>query len=538
MTWTPRTFTEAFESTVESYPDNEFIIDDEGRLTYQEVANRVERVAAGLLDLGVEKGDRVSTWLSNCPEFVVTWLATARVGAILVPMNTHYKEREAEYALSQSESSVLVYKPMFEGTDFEAMVASLREELDILEHTVIIGDAGDADSETWSELSKDRPALEDKVTERMRRVSPEDPNLIVYTSGTTGNPKGAVHDHNSILKNEKRITEWMNTNPIDYRLSYLPPYHIAGSCTEIIGPMIVGSTIIFMEAFDPVTAMEWVEDESITIMSGIPTHFKMILNHKRYNEFDLSSLRSGWVGGSAVDESLAISLREELGMDEMVVVYGMTETISVTSFTEPGDTIEHITTTDGKPISEMDPELWGTEPGFEIGIFDPETDTQLPAGQEGEIRVRGDIVLMEYFNMPEKTRESIDDGWFSTGDQGTMTDDGYLKVTGRIRDIFIVGGENVAPAEVENHISTRPGVKIVTVVGVPHDRLGEVGKAYVEPKPGHDLTEAEIIDYCEGEIASFKIPRSVEFYEDSDWPLTPTGKIQKFKLEQRATESD
>jgi acyl-CoA synthetase (AMP-forming)/AMP-acid ligase II len=539
MTWTPKTFTDSFEDTVETNPESVFIVDGKRRLTYREVADIVDRVAEGLIDLGVERGDRVSTWVSNCPEFVVTWLATARIGAVLVPMNTHYKEREAEYALAQSESSVLVYKPTFEDTDFEAMVASLRSGIDTLEHTVVIGDAGDTDSIEWADLSDGRPGLTDRVAERQRQVSPEDPNLIVYTSGTTGDPKGAVHDHNSILKNEERITEWMNAEPSDYRLSYLPPYHIAGSCTEIIGPMMVGSTIIFMEAFDPVTAMEWVESESVTIMSGIPTHYKMILNHERYDEFDLSSLRGGWVGGSAVDESLAISLREDLGMDEMVVVYGMTETISVTTFTEPDDTIEHVTTTDGKPISEIDRELWGTEPGFEVGIFDPETDTRLPAGGEGEIRVRGDIVLDEYFNMPEKTREAIDDdGWFHTGDRGILTDDGYLSVTGRIRDIFIVGGENVAPADVENYISTHEGVKIVTVVGVPHDRLGEVGKAYVETKPGYDLTEEEIIDYCEGEIAGFKIPHSVEFYEESDWPLTPTGKIQRFKLEKRTRESD
>lgn len=539
MTWSPNTFTESFEETVETNAENVFIIDGERRLTYREVADIVDRVAEGLIDLGVERGDRVSTWLSNCPEFVVTWLATARIGAVLVPMNTHYKEREAEYALAQSESSVLVYKPTFEDTDFEAMVTSLRSEVDTLDHTVVIGGRGDTDSIDWADLSDGRPERTDQVAERQQQVSPEDPNLIVYTSGTTGDPKGAVHDHNSILKNEKRITEWMNAEPSDYRLSYLPPYHIAGSCTEIIGPMMVGSTIIFMEAFDPVTAMEWVESESVTIMSGIPTHYKMILNHERYDEFDLSSLRGGWVGGSAVDESLAIALREELGMDEMVVVYGMTETISVTTFTEPDDTIEHITTTDGKPISEIDRELWGTEPGFEVGIFDPETETRLPAESEGEIRVRGDIVLKEYFNMPEKTQEAIDDdGWFRTGDRGIMTDDGYLNVTGRIRDIFIVGGENVAPADVENYISTHEGVKIVTVIGVPHDRLGEVGKAYVEPKPGYDLTEEEIIDYCEGEIAGFKIPRSVEFYEESDWPLTPTGKIQRFKLEKRTGEND
>jgi acyl-CoA synthetase (AMP-forming)/AMP-acid ligase II len=535
MPWTPQTFTESFEDTVDAYPDNEFIIDGGDRLTYREVADKVDRVAEGLIDHGVQHGDRISTWLSNCHEIVVTWLAAAKIGAVLVPMNTHYKEQEAAYALSQSKSSVLVYKPEFAGTNFEEMVASLQDNIDSLEHTVAIGDSERPESVRWADIAEGNADLADNVIRRQQEVSPDDPNLIVFTSGTTGDPKGAVHDHNSILKNEERITEWMNASPEDYRLSYLPPYHIAGSCTEVIGPMMIGSSIVFLEAFDPVEAMEWVESESVSIMSGIPTHFKMILNHERYDEFDLSSLRGGWVGGSAVDESLALSLRNDLGMDEMVVVYGMTETISVTTFTEPDDTIQHITTTDGRPISEIDRELWGTEPGFEVRIFDTETDSELPAGQEGEIRVRGDVVLREYFNMPEKTQEAIDkDGWFHTGDRGIMTDDGYLTVTGRIKDIFIVGGENVAPAEVEEYISTHDSVKIVSVVGIPHERLGQVGKAYVEPKPGHEITGKEIIDYCEGGIAGFKVPRRVEIYQEDDWPLTPTGKIQKYVLEDRA----
>jgi acyl-CoA synthetase (AMP-forming)/AMP-acid ligase II len=535
MAWSPRTFIESFDATLDKYPDNEFIIDGRSRLTYQEIADRVQSVAEGLVDHGVERGNKVSTWVSNCSEIVVTWLAAAKIGAVLVPMNTHYKKAEAEYALSQSESSVLVYKPEFAGTNFEEMVASLQDTVETLEHTVAIGESSRSNSIGWTEIAKGNPELRDEVINRQQSVSPDDPNLIIFTSGTTGEPKGAVHDHNSILKNEERITEWMNADPEDYRLSYLPPYHIAGSCTEIIGPMMVGSSVVLMESFNPEQAMELVERESVSIMSGIPTHFKMILNHERYDEFDLSSLRGGWIGGAAVDESVALSLRNDLGLKEMVVVYGMTETISVTTFTEPYDTIDHIMTTDGKPISDIDRDIWGTEPGFEVGIFSTETDSRLPTGQEGEIRVQGDIVLKEYFNMPGKTQEAIDDeGWFHTGDRGKMTEEGYLTVTGRIKDIFIVGGENVAPAEVEDHISSHEAVKITSVIGVPHDRLGQVGKAYVEPKPGQSLTEKEIINYCEGDIAGFKIPRSVELYEEDNWPLTPTGKIQKYVLKDRA----
>lgn len=541
MLWTKNTLGKVFDDICLKYPDNEFLVWKDKRLSYSEVEVESTKLAKAFLAMGIGKGDRIAIWISNRPEFVITWLAAARIGAILVAMNTRYKVAEATYVLRQSGAKLLIFTDDFVGIDFVQMVSEilsgLYSEPKVQSPMQVIC----ISNEIYNGMKRYREVLDmgskiadEEYSARLKEVQPDDPTLIIYTSGTTGSPKGATHSHDAILKNEHRITKWQGVTYKDRRLSYMPPYHIAGSCTEVIGTMMIGACLVMMEAFDPRTALSLIESERCTIVDGIPTHFIMMTELPDFKKYDLSSLRGGWVGGASVTVEVIRAIREKMGMKQMVVVYGMTETISVTSFTRPEESVELITSTDGIPISVDDPAVFGTPPGFEVGIFEPDTDRRLGIDVEGEIRVKGDIVMLGYFNLEEETQKSFTDGWFCTGDLGRIFQNGYLKVTGRIKDMFIVGGTNVYPAEIEAYISTDPKVKMVQVVGVPDHRLGEVCMAFVEPKINASLDAEEIISFCKGNIANYKVPKFVRIMEETEWPLTPTGKVQKFRLRELA----
>lgn len=546
MPWKSTTIGNYFASVAETYPDNELIVYKNRRLTYNQASEEVNRLALGLISLGIGKGDRVVVWLPNIPEFILIWLACAKIGVILVAMNTRYKEKEAEYILEQSQASAIFFTSDFANIDFPGMIHNMCPELKnskpgrlqgknlpYLKIVVCIEESGPGVFSYNQVMNCGINVNMDILLQKESLVEPKDWTLVVYTSGTTGNPKGAVHSHDNILKNEYRITTWQRISSMDRRMNFLPPYHIAGSCTQIIGTLMRGACIVLMEVFDPEKTLELVERERCTIMDGIPTHFIMMMDHPKLKDFDLSSLRGGWVGGASVTEEVIMAMKNDLGMEEMVVVYGMTETISVTTFTKIGDPAEILVNTDGMPTSVLDQEIFGEKPGFEVAIFDSDTNERKPAGEEGEIRVKGDIVMQCYYNMPDETQKAIDsDGWFHTGDLGKINDNGYLKVTGRIKDMFIVGGTNAYPAEIEAFISTHPKVKMVQVLGVPDRRLGEVGMAFIEVRHGEQLTVQEIISYCSTNIANYKVPRYVEFLTESQWPLTPTGKVQKFRLKE------
>lgn len=549
MGWTKRTFNDQFAEVLARYRGKEFLISGEARLTYGDVEAEVVRFAKLLLALGVRHGDRVAAWLSNEPEFVVAWLAAARIGAILVAMNTRFKTIEAGSTLRLSQASTLIFKEEFAGVDFLAMVREMCPEFDAADRSA--GQGSDFPYlRNFIHVSRqEHPGMvsfydaeagagvsDEELAAATAAVRPDDPVLIIFTSGTTGRPKGAVHSHNAILKNEYRITRWQRVGSEDRRLDYLPPYHIAGSCTEIIGTMMTGGTLVLMATFEPTKALSLVERERCTMLDGIPTHFIMMMEHPDFDRYDLSTLRGGWVGGAPVTREVAMGIIEKMGMREVVVVYGMTETISVTCFTRVGESVELICSSDGLPISTADEEVFGEPPGFEVSIRTPE-GVAAP-GSEAEICVRGDIVMAGYYNMPEETRAVIDrDGWFHTGDVGRFLPSGHLRVTGRLKDMYIVGGTNAYPAEIEAFYSQHPKVKLVQIVGVLDHRLGEVGLAFIELKAGQTGTEEEFIAYAKGRIADYKVPRFVRFVHESDWPLTASGKIQKFVLRQRGAEA-
>lgn len=537
--WNGQTFGKQFEETAGRYPENEIMVWGDRRITFREAKEEVDRLAKGMLRLGVKKGDKIAVWLPNMPEFLLTWIASSKIGAPLIPINTRYKESEFGYILGNCDATTLLFMPEFLKINYLEMVRTVCPEIDscapgrlaskrfpFLKNIIMAGGMRREGTIPYGDVLASGAAVADReLEETERRIRVEDDLVIVYTSGTTGYPKGAVHTHR-ILKNEYRICNWRNLNENDKFLAFLPWFHVGGGFSQIIPCLITGGTLVIMSSFDPAEAMRLIAGEKITQLDGIPTHFIMMLDHPELGKHDLGSLKGGWVGGAPVTKEVAMGMIRKLGLKEMVVVYGMTETTSVTTFTKVGDTIDHIISTDGLPISTLD-----DVPGFEVKIDDPATHAELPPGMEGEICVRGDIVMKGYYKNPEETAVAIDrDGWFHSGDLGIKFADGYFKLTGRVKDMFIVGGSNAYPAEIESFLSAHPKVKMAQVVGVPERRLGEVGAAYIELKEGEEATEEEIIGFCKGRMANYKVPRFVVFLKQPDWPLTPSGKVKKFML--------
>lgn len=544
--WDGQTFGKQFAETANRFPENEIMVWGDQRITFRMAMEEVDRLAKGFLRLSVKKGDKIAVWLPNIPEFLITWIAASKIGAPLIPINTRYKAREFEYILRNCDATTLLFIPEFLKNDYLEMVRTVCPEMDLcapgqlvsknlpmLKNLIAVGGKRQEGTFAYGDVLESGAAVADHVLEEMeRRVRVEDDLVIVYTSGTTGNPKGAVHTHH-ILKNEYRICNWRNLDENDKFLAFLPWFHVGGGFSQICPCLITGGTLVIMSSFDPAEAMRLIVNEKITQLDGIPTHFIMLLDHPELGKHDLRSLKGGWVGGAPVTREVAMGMIQRLGLKEMVVVYGMTETTSVTTFTKVGDSIDHIITTDGLPISTLD-----DVPGFEVKVDDPATHAELPPGREGEICVRGDIVMKGYYKNPEETAKAIDgDGWFHTGDLGVKFDDGYLKLTGRVKDMFIVGGSNAYPAEIESFISAHPKVKMVQVVGVPERRLGEVGAAFIELKEGEMATDADIIGFCKERMANYKVPKFVIFLHQEDWPLTPSGKVKKFMLRKMFGES-
>lgn len=537
--WKKQTFGQQFDETVSQFPGNELMVDGNRRISFLAAQEEVNKLAKGLIKLGIKKGDNVAMWLPNYPEFLMMWLALSKIGAPLIPINTRYKSGELEYIVNNCDATTLFIVPEFLNINFLDMVYEIcpelkecqpgnliSEKLPMLRNVICLDENRHPGTFSYKEILVLGKSVEERdLVEREKLIKPEDDLIIVYTSGTTGKPKGAVHTH-FILKNEYRICNWRHITEKDRFLAFLPWFHVGGGFTQICPCLITGGCLVLMPYFDPLEAIKLIENEKITQLDGIPTHFIMILEHPDLGKHDFSSLKGGWVGGSAVTREVALGMINKLGMKEMIVVYGMTETTSVTTYTKIGDPIELVTSTDGIPISILD-----ETPGFEVKVIDPTTGKDLPYEKEGEVCVRGDIVMKGYYKNPQATLESIvKEGWFHTGDLAVMFENGYIRITGRVKDMFIVGGTNTYPAEIEAFISGSPKVKMVQVVGVPDHRLGEVGAAFIELKEGERATEEEFIEFCKGKIANYKVPRYVKFLKEDEWPLTPSGKVQKFEL--------
>jgi fatty-acyl-CoA synthase len=522
------------------FPDRAAIVFKGRRTTYRELKGRVDDFARGLLGLGLGPGDHVVLWMPNCVEWNVANLAIAKIGAVTVTCNSRYKALEVEYVLRQSDARALIMVDRFAAASVDYLEilrelwpgdspSPLRGEgrvrggFPALRHVVVLG--------------AERPAgaLDFEAIERAGRAStadlagivvrPEDPVEMLYTSGTTGEPKGCLLSHGNMYFKCRVYTELHRWTPEDRYLVPVPYFHIFGSMGGVAANCLVGSTQVLMDVFDPLEAMRLIEAERVTIFSGVPTMFITILGHPAFGKHDLTSLRTGSIGAAPVPAEIMRRILDRergLGMDALVV-YGLTEATGGTHWTRPGDPLERRVSTVGVRTSEI-----------EDRVVDPATGRELPPGEEGELCVKGPTLMIGYYNKPEATADKIRDGWLHTGDMAVKDADGYVRITGRLTDMIIVGGFNTYPAEIENFLLRHPKVLDVSIVGVPDAVMGEAVMAFVIPKEGATLSAEEIVAFARGKIANFKVPKYVEIVDR--FPLTGSGKVQKFKQKAYAVE--
>lgn len=490
------------------------------RLTYGQLHTEVERAARGLLDLGVSKGDRVGMWSPNNVEWVIVQYATAKIGAILVNINPAYRTHEIKYALQQSGVSILIMARGFRQTDYGPMLEDVRAQLPELRQVVLLGPDTPPAAISWEELLDRGDLLGlDSLREREAILEFDDPINIQYTSGTTGFPKGATLSHHNILNNGFFTGQRLHLTERDRVCLPVPFYHCFGMVLGNLAFMTHGAAVVLPgEAFDPKDCLETVQEESCTALYGVPTMFIRMLEESESNSYRLDTLKTGIMAGAPCPVEVMRRVMDRMHMHEVTICYGMTETSPVSFQSEVDDDIEHRVSTVGF-----------IHPHVECKITDPETGQTVPKGAPGELCTRGYLVMLGYWNNPEATGQAIDEvRWMHTGDLAVMQEDGYVNIVGRLKDMIIRGGENVYPREIEEFLYTHPKVADVQVVGLPDARYGEAVCAWIKLKEGEAATEEEIVEYCRGQIATYKIPRYVRFTDE--FPMTITGKVQKFKM--------
>jgi fatty-acyl-CoA synthase len=514
------TIGENLARTVARVPDAEALVccQQGQRLTYGELDEAVDRLASGMLAAGLVKGDRVGVWAPNRLEWVLVQYATARLGVILVNINPAYRASELRYALGQSGCRWLFAAAAFRNADFREMTAQVRGELAQLERTVFFED------EEWLALAH-TPANHDALARCARQLDFDDPINIQYTSGTTGFPKGATLSHHNILNNANLVAEPLRYDERDRVCIPVPLYHCFGMVLGNLCATTHGACMIYpAESFEAEATLIACERERATSLYGVPTMFIAQLEHPRFGEFDLSSLRTGLMAGSPCPVEVMKRVQRDMGIEQISIAFGMTETSPVTTLVRIDESLEQRCATVGQAM-----------PHTEIKIVDPASGRLAPCGEPGEFQARGYCVMRGYWNDPERTAEVLDTaGWMHTGDLATMDEHGYVRIVGRIKDMIIRGGENVYPREVEEYLYTHPKIADVQVIGVPDERYGEELMAWVIARPGEQLTEEEVRDFCRGQIAHFKVPRYVKLVDS--FPMTVTGKVQKFRMRELAIE--
>ncbi|MBS0470557.1 MAG: AMP-binding protein [Proteobacteria bacterium] len=486
------------------------------RWTYAQYRAAVDRFAAGLLALGIKKGDRVGVWAPNCAEWSVTQFATAKLGAILVCINPAYRIYELEFALNKSGCTALVTAQQYLTSNYAGMLAELRDagKLPQLKHIIATGETPPPGMLRFADIAADPAPL----AAIAKTLSPDDPINIQFTSGTTGQPKGATLSHFNILNNGRIVGEGMRFSEHDRLCVPVPLYHCFGMVMSNLACVSHGAAAVFPnDGFDPVKTLEAVAAEKCTALHGVPTMFIAELEHPRFREFDLSSLRTGIMAGAPCPVEVMKRVQGEMHMKEVLIAYGQTETSPVNHQTTKDDPLDKQVETVGRP-----------GPHLEIKLID-EHGAVVPIGTPGEICCRGYSVMQGYWDEPGRTAETIDRaGWLHSGDLGVMDGEGYTAIVGRLKDMIIRGGENVYPREVEEFLFTHDAVEQVQVFGVPDRKYGEQVCAWIKLRHGHSLDEDAVRAYCKDRIAHFKVPRYVRFVDDI--PMTVTGKPQKFKM--------
>jgi len=517
-----RTIPDMIAQQAENLGDQPAIVDGLTTLTFAELGERVDEAARALIARGIQKGDRIAIWAPNMWEWIVCALASHTVGAVMVPVNTRYKGIEAAYLLGKSGAKALFTVTGFLDVDYVALLHAADADLPELEQIVVL--RGDAPQGTLG--YQDFLALASEVSptaanERAATVGPDDLADILFTSGTTGKPKGAMCTHAQNLRVFDQWSSIVGLREGDRYLIVLPFFHSFGYKAGWFSALMRGATVFPEPVFDVTVVLRRIQADAITMLPGPPALYQSILLHPDRGRFDISSLRLAVTGAAAIPVELIHRMKNELGFETVITAYGLTESCGVVTMCRLDDDAETIATTSGRAI-----------PDVEVRIIDGDGG-QLPANEPGEIVVRGYNVMKGYFDAGEETRKAIDeDGWLHTGDIGTMDERGYIKITDRLKDMFIVGGFNAYPAEIENTLLQMPGVGEVAVIGVPDERLGEVGMAFVVSAPGQSLTADAVIAWSRENMANFKVPRRVEILDAL--PRNATGKVVKFELRERA----
>ena len=526
------------EETARKYPDRDALIysDRDLKYSYRELNSRVDKLAKGMHSLGIRKGDHVGMWATNVPDWLTVFYATARLGAVFVTVNTSYRPAELEYVVRQSDMKALFLIDGYRDTDYVQTLFTLVPELKtmpkgslqsarfpFLESVIYIGSRQHRGMHSFAEVLESSSNLTEEEFARIKASpDPHDTVNMQYTSGTTGFPKGVMLTHYGIINNGLSIGERQRFTCEDRLCLPVPLFHCFGITLGVMAVLTHGGTIVPLETFDPLMVLATVQKERCTAVYGVPTMFIAELTHPMFNMFDMSSLRTGIMAGSPCPEPVMRQVMEKMHCSEITIVYGLTEASPGITQTKTDDPVHVRVSTVGKPFD-----------GVEVKIIDPETGATLPPGPPGELCSRGYNTMKGYYKMPQQTAEAVSaDGWLRTGDQAVEDEAGYIKITGRLKDVIIRGGENIYPKEVEDFLRDIPNIRDVQIVAVPSDKYGEEAAAFVQLHDDSALEASEIQDYCRGKIARYKIPKHIFF--TGSFPLTASGKVQKFKLREEA----
>ncbi len=522
-------------------PDREFLVypDRNLRFSYAVFNQRVDRLARALLEIGMRPGDKLGIWANNVPDWLTLMFATAKTGVVLVTINTNYRLHELEYLVKNSDLKTICLVDRFRDSDYVSMIYELIPELrecqrgklesakfPVLENVIFIGPEKHRGMYSLPELLLLGSQLDDsRLNEIKEGIDAHDVVNMQYTSGTTGFPKGVMLTHHNIVNNGYTIGQCMKYTQEDRLCVCVPLFHCFGCVLAACAVITHGATMVMVESFEPLLVLASVQKEKCTALYGVPTMFIAELNHPMFSMFDLSSLRTGIMAGALCPVETMKAVMEKMNMREVIIVYGLTETSPGMTATTTSDPAELRATTVGKAL-----------PFVEVSVKDPKSGRECERGVQGELCCRGYNIMKGYYKNPGATAEAIDpEGWLHSGDLGVMDENGYVRVTGRIKDMIIRGGENIYPREIENFLFGMPEIQNVEVAGVPDQKYGEEVGAFIILKEGADLKEEDVRDYCRGKISRHKIPRYVFFMKE--YPMTASGKIQKYKLRQWAAEN-
>jgi fatty-acyl-CoA synthase len=528
-----KTIGDMLDDIVEKYPNHDALVyvDRDLRLTYFEFKKQIDKLAKSLMVLGIKRGDHIAIWAYNVPEWVLLQFASAKIGAVLVTVNTYYKSHELEYLLKQSDTTTLFLVHGFKDVDYLKHVRKIlpelcsikpgeihSEKLPFLKNIVYIGKEKQAGMFNFKDLFNLAEQISDKdLRNRQQSLDPHDVINMQYTSGTTGFPKGVMLTHYNILNNAFYVGERMGLTVKDKMCIPVPFFHCFGCVLSTLNCMVHGSTMVPIEIFDAEKVLYSVEKENCTALQGVPTMFVAELRHPNFKKYDVSSLRTGIMAGASCPVEVMVEVMRDMNMREITIAYGLTEASPVLTQTQRNDALQKRVESVGKALPEI-----------EVKVVDPETGKELPPNNPGELIAKGYGIMKGYYKMPDKTEEAIENGWLHTKDLAIMDKEGYFSINGRIDDMIIRGGENVYPREIEEYLYTNRKIHDVAIIGVPSEKYGEEVCAFIKVVDGMETTEKEIKEYCAEGISRFKIPKYVFFTDE--FPMTAMGKIRQVDL--------